>query len=110
MLNIKEWAEDNLYPDHDDVALTEDERNRAIDLLLSLNVIDNEPTLVITNIRRTDVETLQTGLFLLDSLLKWRHERMIKNNDEPEVTREILDQMSNVRHLYDHLESNKENI
>lgn len=111
IISATKWARNELdYPTHDDVPLSENERNRAIDLLLSLNVIEEEPTVVITKLRRTDIELLQSGLFLMDSLLHYRHEKAVKNDEDPQIGREILDSLSNVRKLREYLESQKENI
>lgn len=110
MVNVKEWAEDQLpddYPAHDDVPLTEDERNRAIDLLLSLNVAEAEDTNVVL-LRNTDIEVLQTGLFVLHHVLRDRHDRYIRKEMDEDVGREVLDSMRNVRHLYNFLETKKE--
>jgi hypothetical protein len=109
VVNLKEWAEDNLpedYPTHDDVPLTEQERNKAIDLLLSLNAIDEESTKVVL-LKNTDIEQLQIGQWLLYWVLKQRHTTLTRKNADAQITREVLDQMGNARRMYDYLEQRK---
>lgn len=110
-IDVKERAEDNLpdYPTHDDVPLTEDERNRAIDLLLSLNVVEREPTRMV-KLTDTDIEVLQHGLFLLRHVLQARHEWLLDNEADSEYGREILDSLRNVRLLYGWLENAKDQL
>lgn len=94
---------------NDDVPLTEAERKIADELILSLNVIDEEPTRMV-KLTDTSIEVLQHGLFLVREVLQHRQNWLLDNETEPEYGRGVLDSLRNVRMLYAHLESAKEQL
>ena len=117
MLNVSEWASENLPEDaNDDVALTEKERNDAERLLNLLQVLDEEPIRMV-GLTDTSIEVLQHGLMLIKSVMDHRIDFLQRaqqgNEYAGEKDNDITERQSNirvVRQLYAHLEHAKDQL
>lgn len=107
MINVKEWAFDNLP--EDDVPLTEKERSIADELIKSISLIDTEPTRMVP-LKDTSIEMLQHGLLLVREVLSHRLAWLEDHEEDKQYHRDVLDSLRNVRMLYSHLEDSKDQL